>query len=158
MTNTPVAFSGNTSVGIVSIKEGLAWLKDVPLNDKYPRCLKWKHFCWYCKYKGKTRCSKHTELRNCMKVEVSVLGSTSLTVLVVSVDVKQHGKRRYTIRAQELCGSRGGHPGLPAPNSPCGFCGREAMLSLNSKAITKRHLSTRHYLRCRQRSPCCWSA
>ena len=27
-------------------------------------------------------------------------------------------------RAQELCESRGGRPGLPVPNKPCGFCGR----------------------------------
>ena len=32
----------------------------------------------------------HTELRTCMKVEVAVLGSPSLTVPTVSVDVKQH--------------------------------------------------------------------
>ena len=31
-----------------------------------------------------------TELRSCVKVEVSVLGSPSLIVLVVSVDIKQH--------------------------------------------------------------------
>ena len=31
-----------------------------------------------------------TELRSCAKVEVAVLGSLSLTVLMVSVDVKQH--------------------------------------------------------------------
>ena len=30
------------------------------------------------------------ELRNCVKVEVAVLGSASLIVLVVSMDVKQH--------------------------------------------------------------------
>ena len=30
------------------------------------------------------------ELRSCVKVEVAVLGSPSLTVLTVSVDVKQH--------------------------------------------------------------------
>ena len=39
-----------------------------------------------------------------MKVEVDVIIS-----LVVSVDVK---------RAQELCESRGGRPGLPVPNKP----------------------------------------
>ena len=33
--------------------------------------------------------------------------------------------------AQELCQSRGGRPGLPVPNSPCGFCGRKATLNLN---------------------------
>ena len=31
-----------------------------------------------------------SELRSCVKVEVAVLGSPSLTVLLVSVDVKQH--------------------------------------------------------------------
>ena len=32
----------------------------------------------------------HTEVRSCVKVEVVVMGSPSLTVLTVSVDVKQH--------------------------------------------------------------------
>ena len=31
-----------------------------------------------------------SELRSCVKVEVAVLGSPSLTVRTVSVDVKQH--------------------------------------------------------------------
>ena len=31
-----------------------------------------------------------SELRSCVKVEVAVLGSPSLMVLMVSVDVKQH--------------------------------------------------------------------
>ena len=31
-----------------------------------------------------------SELRSCMKFEVDVLGSPSLLVLMVSVDVKQH--------------------------------------------------------------------
>ena len=35
-----------------------------------------------------------SELRNCMKVEVDVLGSPSLISLVVSVDVKQHKNGR----------------------------------------------------------------
>ena len=48
-----------------------------------------------------------------MKVEVAVLGSPSLIVRTVSVDV----------RAQELCESRGGRPGLPVRNSPYGLCG-----------------------------------
>ena len=34
-------------------------------------------------------------------------------------------------RAQELCESPGGRPGLPVPNSPYGFCGRSATLNLN---------------------------
>ena len=32
----------------------------------------------------------HSELRSCVKVEVAYLGSPSLIVLMVSVDVKQH--------------------------------------------------------------------
>ena len=43
-----------------------------------------------------------------MKVEVAVLGSPSLIVLLVSVDVKQHGA-----------------------NSPSGLCGRKAASNLN---------------------------
>ena len=35
-------------------------------------------------------------------------------------------------RAQQLCESRGGRPGLPVPNKPDGFCGRKATLNLNS--------------------------
>ena len=31
-----------------------------------------------------------SEFRSCVKVEVAVLGSLSLTVIMVSVDVKQH--------------------------------------------------------------------
>ena len=31
-------------------------------------------------------------------------------------------------RAQELCESRGGRPGLPVPKNPDGFCGRKATL------------------------------
>ena len=51
-----------------------------------------------------------------MKVEVAILGSPSLISLMVFVKVKQH------------CESRGGHPGLPVPNKPYGFCGRKAAL------------------------------
>ena len=31
--------------------------------------------------------------------------------------------------AQELCESRGGRPGHPVPDSPCGHCGRKASLN-----------------------------
>ena len=50
-----------------------------------------------------------------MKVEVAVLGSPSLIVRTVSVDVKQHfkKKRKKHHRAQELYEGRGGRPGLP---------------------------------------------
>ena len=62
-----------------------------------------------------------------MKVEVAVLGSPSLTVLMVSVDVKQH-LTSLTFKVQELCESRGGRPGLPVPNSSYGVRGRKATL------------------------------
>ena len=35
-------------------------------------------------------------------------------------------KIRMAARVQELCESRGGHPGLPVPNSPYGLYGRKA--------------------------------
>ena len=35
------------------------------------------------------------------------------------------------LRAQELCESRGGRPGLSVPNSPYGLCRRAATLKLN---------------------------
>ena len=31
------------------------------------------------------------------------------------------------VRAQELCETPGGRPGLPVPNSPYGLCGRKAI-------------------------------
>ena len=51
-----------------------------------------------------------------MKDEVGVMGSPSLLVLMISVDVK-------------LCERRGGRPGLPVPNSPHDICGRRVSLS-----------------------------
>ena len=41
-------------------------------------------------------------------------------------------KRQRCFRAQELCESRGGRPGLPVPNIPYGLCRRKATLNLNS--------------------------
>ena len=37
--------------------------------------------------------------------------------------------------ALDLRESRGGHPGLPVPNSPYDLCGRKATLSLNRTAV-----------------------
>ena len=67
-------------------------------------------------------------LRSCVKVEVTVLGSPSLIILMVSVDVKQHST--WNSDTQELCESRGDRPGLPVPNNPYGLCGRKATFSL----------------------------
>ena len=44
-----------------------------------------------------------SELRNCLKVEVAVLGSTSLIVRTVSVDVKQHGTVRKGLAGPDQC-------------------------------------------------------
>ena len=43
------------------------------------------------------------------------------------------GMREKGFRAQQLCESRGGRPGLPVPNKPYGFCGREATLNWKEK-------------------------
>ena len=81
-----------------------------------------------------------------MEVEVTVLGSRpSLVVCTVSVDVKQHlKKRRQQLRALEVYESRGSRPGLPVPNSPYGLCGRKATFeeeeedsSLESRSCVK---------------------
>ena len=104
---------------------------------------------------GQSFATERSALRSSVKVGVAVLGSPSLIILLVSVDVKQHWTM-YThwsqfvpnmstrhprtlssissslcswfFRSQELCESRGGHPGLPDPNtnSPYSLCGRKA--------------------------------
>ena len=53
------------------------------------------------------------------------LGSPSLIVLTVS---NTELETSSASTAQELCGSRGGCPMLPVPNSPYGLCGRKATL------------------------------
>ena len=55
--------------------------------------------------------------------------------LAVYVDVKDKERKRKLTRgrAQQLCESRGGRPGLPVPNSPYyGLCGRKATPTKNS--------------------------
>ena len=39
------------------------------------------------------------------------------------------------VRAQELCESRGGRPGLPVPNSSYGLYGRKATLNLDGQTL-----------------------
>ena len=54
-----------------------------------------------------------------MEVEVAVLGSPSLIVRTVAVDVKRLLQEKKTEAiAQELCQRRRGRPGRPVPNSP----------------------------------------
>ena len=72
-----------------------------------------------------------------MKVEVGALGCMSLTVLMVSVDVKQP-RNSTRVRAQGLCESRGGRPGLHVSNSPYGLCGRKT--TLNSTRVRAQGL------------------
>ena len=56
-----------------------------------------------------------------MKVEVTV-GSPSLIVLTVSMDVKATLNLHLMFRAQEMCESRGDRrPGLSVPYSPYGL-------------------------------------
>jgi len=53
---------------------------------------------------------------------VNVLSAVPLLDRMVSLDVNQHLKKND--RAQVVCDSRGGCPGIPAPVSPYGLCGR----------------------------------
>ena len=49
-----------------------------------------------------------------------------LNIIIWSI----HG--REFVRAQELCESRGGRPGLPHPNIPYGLCGHKLSLKENT--------------------------
>ena len=51
--------------------------------------------------------------------------------LLRTAKYKTREHQRKPVRGQELCESRGGHPGLPVPNSPYGLCGRKATMNLN---------------------------
>ena len=51
-----------------------------------------------------------TELRSCVNIEVAVCGLDCGRKATLNVN--------SDFRAQELCESRGGRPGLPVPNSP----------------------------------------
>ena len=51
-----------------------------------------------------------------------------LTECVAGVHESEHWL--FLNRAQELCESRGGRPGLPVPNIPYGLCGRKPTLNL----------------------------
>ena len=88
---------------------------DVPKVRTVPVDVK-QHWAW----------PVQTELRSRVKVEVAVMGSPSLIVLKVSVDVYI-----ATLNWLELrnCESRGGRHGLPVPNSPHSLCGRIATLN-----------------------------
>ena len=58
----------------------------------------------FCGRKATLNSNTHrTELRRCVKVEVAVLGSPSLTVLIVSVGVKQHWTRASSGKELRSC-------------------------------------------------------
>ena len=58
-------------------------------------------------------CGHLTELRSCVKVEVAVPNSPyGLCGRKATLNLN------WVVRVRELCGSRGGRPGLPVPNSP----------------------------------------
>ena len=48
------------------------------------------------------------------------------------------GQEDFHVQSSELCVSRGGRPGLPVSNCPCGLCGRKATLKWNF------HVSPKH--------------
>ena len=88
-----------------------------------------------CGRKATLNCSIK-ELRRCVKVEADVLGSPSLIVRAVSVDIKLHMKKKNP-RVQEMCESRGGRPGLPVPNSLYALCGRKAIFEIEESQSTE---------------------
>ena len=60
-------------------------------------------------------------------------------VSLTSEDIKPHIIRERG-GVQELCESRGGRPGLLAPNSSYGLCGRKATLNSNSPTLRATEL------------------
>ena len=74
---------------------------------------------------------------------MAVLGSQSLIVLMVSVDVKQNWTRTEFTRAQEMCESWGGRPGFSVANSPylCSL-GSPSLIVLIVSVGVKQHPTT----------------
>ena len=62
---------------------------------------------------------------------ISYLWSISPWCREDSRNNNKRGTKETNTRAQELCESRGGCPGLPVHNIPYGLCGRNATLNLN---------------------------
>ena len=73
-------------------------------------------------------------IRSCNSLEGhgvyrSVTRSPSLMSRLTGVQIKTD-KKGLNSRTLELLENRGGHPGLPVPNSPYGLCGCKATLNL----------------------------
>ena len=62
-----------------------------------------------------------------------MFGGTSVEVLIGQLSTSFSLLPSAHRRAQELCESRGGRPGLPVPNSPDGLCGRKETLNFTEK-------------------------
>ena len=75
-----------------------------------------------------------SELRSCAKAELDVLGSPARSSPCGLFGHKAT-LNMGIVRAQELCESRGGHPGFQVPNSPYGLCGCKATLNLNCATL-----------------------
>ena len=72
---SPSLIVSTVSVDTVSLR---GWTTNEPLRNVHSSGILWRG----------------SELRSCVKVEVDVLGSPSLIVRTVSVDVEQHWRRR----------------------------------------------------------------
>ena len=87
------------------------------------------------KQQGKRhRLAFSSEHRSCVKVEVAALGFPSLTVLMVSVDVKRH----WIVVSQSsgAVWKSKWPPWAPIPHRLYGFGGRKATLNLNLAFVT----------------------
>ena len=78
---------------------------------------------------NKRTIQKRPELRSCVKVEVAVLGSPSLTARTVSVDERQHGTE-LSQSSVAVWKSRW-LSWAPRPNESDGFCGHKTTLNSN---------------------------
>ena len=78
--------------------------------------------------------SYRPELRSCVKIQVAVLGSPSLIVLMVFVEVKLHWTWTQWREAElrRCVKSWGCRPGFPVPNGPYCPCERKATFNLNT--------------------------
>ena len=54
-------------------------------------------------------------------------------------------EEKKILRAQELCESRGGRPGLPVSNSPYGLCARKATLNFKKEETKTKNKKTYKY-------------
>ena len=97
---------------------------------------------------GAIRCTiaainTNLQLKTCTFASTDICSCKSRVVAVTASRTRHQSYRcghRTVVRkqgkAQELCESRGGRPGLPVPNSPYGHCGRKATLNSNPGTVS----------------------